>query len=251
MVKNESNELRSSFHFRGAKMKAIIMAAGKGTRMLPLTENTPKVLIEINGKPFLYYVINNLKKAGFTDLGIIVGYKKEKIAEFLKKNNIKATLIEQKEQKGTGHALMQVKEFCKNENFISLGGDNLWSVNDFKAVAKEDNNVYVAGIHSAHPEKYGVLIKDKNNVLIEIKEKPKQFVGDIINTALYKFTPEIFRALEKVKESERGEYELPDAINLLAKKGKVKVTELKDYWLDLGCKEDIPKVGSFLKEKGI
>lgn len=233
------------------KMKVVILAAGKGTRMLPLTETIPKVLVKVNGKPFLSYVIQNLKKAGFTELGIVVGYKKEKIAEFLTKNNIKATLIEQKEQKGTGDALMQAKSFCGKENFISIGGDNLCSVTDFKAIAIDDNKIYVAGIHSEEPKKYGVLIADKNNNLIEIKEKPKKFVGDIINTALYKFTPKIFEALQQIKESERKEYELPDALTLLAKQGKVKVVEVKDYWLDLGCKEDIPKAEVFLKRLGL
>ena len=81
-------------------MKAIILAAGKGTRMLPLTENVPKVLVEVNRKPFLYYVIENLKKAGFDEFGIIVGYLKEKIAEFIESNGINATLIEQKQTNG-------------------------------------------------------------------------------------------------------------------------------------------------------
>jgi len=229
-------------------MKALIMAAGKGTRMLPLTENIPKVLIPINGKPFLSYVIENLKKAGITELGIIVGYMKEKIIDFIKENNIDATIIVQEEQKGTAHALMQAKEFCENSCFVALGGDNLWSEQDFKLFANEDEFNYIGGIYSETPEKYGVLIIDENNNLIKIKEKPKEFVGNRINTGLYKFTPEIFSELESTKESSRGEYELPETINSLAKKGKVKVVQTKNYWLDLGCLEDIPKVSSFLKK---
>ncbi|MEK6969772.1 MAG: sugar phosphate nucleotidyltransferase [Nanoarchaeota archaeon] len=232
-------------------MKVVILAAGKGTRMLPLTETIPKVLVKVKGKPFLYYVLKNLQQAGYTEFCLVVGYKKEKIKSFLEEYGFKAKLVEQKEQLGTGHALLQVKSFCGKENFISIGGDNLCSVKDFKAIAKEDDYIYVAGIHSESPEKYGVLIKDENNNLIEIKEKPKKFVGNLINTALYKFTPKIFEALEQVKESERREYELPDALTLLAKQGKVKVIKIKDYWLDLGCKEDIPKVEAFLKRLGL
>ncbi|MBW2981468.1 NTP transferase domain-containing protein [Candidatus Woesearchaeota archaeon] len=228
-------------------MKVAIMAAGKGTRMLPLTERIPKVLVKINGKPFLYYVLENLKKAGFNEFGIIIGYKKEQFPKFLKKYGFKAELIEQIEQKGTGHAVMQAKDFTKNENFVVLGGDNLWSASDLKAVAKEDELNYIAGIEVENPEKYGVLIT-KNNSLIKIKEKPKEFVGNLINTGLYKFTPEIFSALEKIKESERGEYELTDAISLLAKQGKVKVIKVKDYWIDLGSKEDIPEVEEEIKK---
>ena len=95
-------------------MKAVILAAGKGTRMLPLTETIPKVLVEVNGKPFLHYVIENLKKAGFTELGIVVGYMKEKVAEFLKNNQIEATLIEQEQQLGTGDAIKKAKDFFRS-----------------------------------------------------------------------------------------------------------------------------------------
>lgn len=225
--------------------KAVIMAAGKGTRMLPLTEHTPKVLIEVNGKPFLYYVIENLKKAGFTEFGIVAGYLKEQIEDFVKKNGINAQIIEQKEQKGTGHAVMQAKDFCKNESFIVLGGDNLFSVDDLKSVSRPDNFSYIVGKVENDPSRYGVLFVE-GEMLVRIIEKPKEFFGNLINIGLYKFTPEIWPALDKIKLSPRGEYELTDAITLLAKQGKVKVIKLRGYWLDLGCKEDIPKVEEFL-----
>jgi dTDP-glucose pyrophosphorylase len=230
-------------------MKAVVMAAGKGVRMLPLTKRAPKVFIKINKKPFLYYVLKHLQDAGFEDIGIIVGYKKEQFPKFLEKYGFKAILIEQDEQKGTGHAMKLAKDFAGNENFIVLGGDNLWSVNDLRSMAVEDNLCYVAGIKVENPQKYGVLVT-KHNKLIKIVEKPKEFVGDLINTGLYKFTPEIFEALERIKLSPRGEYELTDAISILAEKGKVRVISLEDYWLDLGCKEDIERVEKFLKALG-
>lgn len=229
-------------------MKAVIMAAGKGTRMLPLTEHTPKVLIEVNGKPFLYYVIENLKKAGFDDFGIITGYLEEKIAEFVDEYNINATLIHQKDQKGTGHAVMQARDYCKDENFIVLGGDSLYSVEDLKVLNNDDNLCYIIGKKVDDPSKYGVLVEE-NGMLKRIHEKPQEFVGDLVNIGLYKFTPDIWSALDKIELSPRGEYEVTDAITALAVEDKVKVLPLKDYWLDFGCKEDIPKVESFLKER--
>ena len=96
------------------------------------------------------------------------------------------------------------------------------------------------------PEKYGVLIED-GRILKKIVEKPKSFVGNLVNVGLYKFTKDIFKVLDNLKKSERGEYELTDAISFLAKKGKVKVITLKDYWLDLGGLDDIPNVEQFLK----
>lgn len=247
---NNFNEVNHFFNEKVFKtMKAVILAAGKGTRMLPLTEHIPKVLVEVNGKPFLYYVVQNLKKAGFTELGIIVGYKKEKIAEFLKKNKIKATLIEQKEQKGTGHALLQARKFVGQGKFIVLGGDNLWSVDDFKLMNNPDDFNYVSGVEVSDPAQYGVLLAE-GDFLLEIKEKPKKDYGNLVNAALYKFTPDIFVELEKVKSSPRGEIELTDAVTALARKRKVKIIKAK-WWLDLGKKEDIPKVESFLKRLGL
>ena len=226
-------------------MKAVILAAGKGIRMLPLTENVPKVLVEVKGKPFLSYVIENLKKAGITELGIIVGYKKEKIIQFLEENNIQATIIEQKEQLGTGHAVLQARNFCGNDNFIVLGGDNLFSVDDLLSVKTDDQFCYVIGKEVEEWQKYGVLVVEDEN-LVKIVEKPQDFVGKLINIGLYKFTSEIWNALDKIELSPRGEYELTDAISILAEQRKVKVKQLINYWLDLGCKEDIAKIEKFL-----
>jgi len=229
-------------------MKAVILAAGKGIRMMPLTENIPKVLVEVNRKPFLYYVIKSLQKAGYDDFCLIVGYKKDKIADFLKQYKIKAVMIEQKEQKGTGNAVIQAETFAGKENFIVLGGDNLWSVEDLKQMNKADDYSYISGIEVKNPEKYGVLIEEKG-FLKEIKEKPKEHFGNIINTGLYKFTPEIFEALSKIKLSPRGEYELTDAITLLARQKKVKLIKIKDFWRDLGTIQDIGPMSKFLKER--
>lgn len=230
-------------------MKAVIMAAGKGTRMLPLTETVPKVLIEINGKPFLYYVIENLKKAGYDKFGIISGYLKEKIEDFIKENSINAEIIEQKEQLGTGHAVMQAKEFCGKEDFIVLGGDNLFSVEDLKSINSKDGFCYAVGKKmQGDISKYGVFVIEKD-ILVKIEEKPEVPPSDIINIGLYKFTKDIWNALDKIKLSPRGEYELTDAITLLCNQGKVKALTLKDYWLDMGCLEDIPKVKEFLKNR--
>ena len=231
-------------------MKAVILAAGKGTRMLPLTEKIPKVLVKINGKPFLHYVIENLSKAGFTELGIVVGYMKEKVVKFLRDNQIEATLIEQEEHLGTGHAVKQARIFCGNENFIVLGGDNFFSVEDLQSINNNDEFCYVVGKEIEDPSKYGVLVVNEDK-LIKIIEKPQTFVGNMINLGLYKFTPKLWAALDKIQLSERGEYELTDALTTLAKLGEVKVEKMKGYWLDLGCKEDIPSVEEFLKKENI
>jgi dTDP-glucose pyrophosphorylase len=210
--------------------KVVILAAGKGVRMLPLTNDIPKVLVKTNGKEFLYYVIKSLQKAGYENFCLIVGYKKEKVEEFLKRENIQAEVIEQKEQRGTGDAVLCAKEFVEKENFVVLGGDN-----------------YICGIETDTPEKYGVLMEE-NGFLKGIKEKPKEYCGNLINTGLYKFTPEIFDALSKIGLSERGEHELTDAITLLAEQQKVKIIKVKGFWKDLGSTKDIEPIGNFLRD---
>ncbi len=231
--------------------KAVVLAAGKGTRMLPITKNIPKHMIEINGKPFLYYLLSALNDAGYDQISVIVNYKKEIIIDFLNENpSLNAKPFDLDEILGSAYAVGKIKEFVGNENFIAVGGDNLWSARDLKAINIDDNLNYVAGYEVEDPSKYGVLVTGSDK-LEKIYEKPKEFVGNLINTGLYKFTPEIFKAIERVEKSPRDEYEITDALSSLAEKGKVNVVKLRDFWLDLGCPEDIPIVEDFLKERVI
>ena len=232
-------------------MKAIILAAGKSVRLQPLTNDTPKPLVEVNGRPFLYYMINQLEKAGFSqqDIAIVVHYKKEKIEEFVERFRFSVTLIDQGDIQGTAHAVSAAKDFVKNDNFVVIMGDNFYDSEDIKKIAIDDKLCHIAGFHHTEPQRFGVLIVDEEK-LVRFIEKPKEKITDLINTGLYKFTPEIFDALKKIRKSERGEYELTDAITLLADKEKVIVVEI-EAWLDLGNIDDIKRMEDFLKEKCI
>ena len=233
--------------------KVVIAAAGKGTRMLQHSQDKPKHLIEVNGFPFLYYLLDRLKEAGFTEMIVVIGYQPEVMQQALAK--IKAdfplTIINQFDKLdgkyGTASPIECVRDLVKGENFVAVYGDSLWSVKDLKKMRIDDNFNYLAGLKSEHPEKYGVLMVDQEHNLITIKEKPQEYVGNLINTGLYKFTPEIFNKIKLIEKSVRGEYELTDAINLLAQEKKVKVNPLNDYWFDFGRPEDIEIVGQFLK----
>lgn len=228
--------------------QVVILAAGKGLRMLPLTKDIPKPLIEINGKPFIYYILKNLKEAEFEKVFLIVGYKQELLEEYFSKNDfgMEIELVSQIEQLGTGDAVKVLQNKIK-EDFVVLMGDNLYSMNDLKAVKFNDKYSYAYGWRHPHPEKFGVLILE-NGFLSRIEEKPENPKSDLINSGMYKFTVEIFDALDKIEKSPRGEYELTSAISLLATKKKVKVKMLNDYWVDFGRFEDVPKVESFVKE---
>jgi len=231
-------------------MKVVILAAGRGERMGNVTEDIPKVLIDINGKPFLYYVMKSLQQAGYNDFGIIVGYKKEKILEFLDKYGFSAELIHQGEQLGTGHAVQQAEAFVNGENFICANGDDLRSIEDLKVLNRDDDFSYVMGRKVDDPEKYGVLIRTGDQ-LERIVEKPKDHVGNFVNAGIYKLTPAVFGELRAIEKSERGEYELTDAISLLAGQGKVKVIEQTGFWVSIGNQEDIPHVEAVVKDLGL
>ena len=232
-------------------MKALVLAAGKGIRMLPHTNDKPKVLIEIDGKPFLYYILKNLENAGLKNIGIVVGYKKEKIKDFVKEYNFNVSLIEQKKLFGTGKAVLDAKQWIGEDDFIVLMGDNLYSVEDIKKMSVLDQDFMYIGAHKSEtPEKYGVLETDKKD-LIKIHEKPENPKTNLINSGIYKLTPEIFDYLMKIQKSPRGEYEITDAISHLANFKKVKVYELKGYWLDMSIKNDIEKINKEVKKLGL
>lgn len=221
--------------------------------MLHLSKDKPKHLIEIKGKPFLYYLLDNLKQAGFEEIIMVVGYKKEFMEDFLKKYNgqFKITLVNQfdilgEDRYGTACPLECVKDKLIGESFLAVYGDNLYSVEDLKRFNIDDNYCYIAGLPHEQPENYGVLAVDGKGILKEIVEKPSEPVGNLINTGLYKFTSEVFDYLDKIELSPRGEYELTDVINLLAKQGKVKALDLKGQWLDFGRPEDVRKVEDYL-----
>jgi len=238
---------------RTTMAKVIILSAGKGTRMLHLTKRKSKHLIKVLKKPFLSYLLDNIIKAGFKELIVVTGYKAETTKDFLKKykHRDKIKLINQFEifgekKYGTAIAVMAAKDTVKKESFIVVMGDNLYSPKDLKEINIKGKYNFIAGFHHQNPQKYGVLVL-KNGFLKKIVEKPKKYIGDLINTGLYKFTPEIFEKIKKLRASKRGEYELTDAINLLAKERKTKIKIIKDYWLDFGNPADIIRLSRFLK----
>jgi len=237
--------------------KVVIAAAGQGTRMKHLSKNKSKHLICVQQKPFLSYLFDNLIKAGYKEFILVVGFHADLMQKFLDDFGYKATLVNQFEilgpkekEYGTLCPLKCVKDLVGKENFLAIYGDNLYSVKDLKAMNIDDQFIYVAGFEHSHPEKYGVLIV-KDGFLEKIIEKPKEYVGNLINTGLYKFTPEIFEKIPYVQLSSRGEYELTDAVTMLAEQKKVKVKKLQDYWLDFGNPGDIVKCSRFLQSHNI
>lgn len=239
--------------------KVVIAAAGEGTRMLHLTANKSKHLIVVRKRPFLAYLLDNLFLAGYRDLILVTGYKEELIEEFIKKytppikGSYSIKTVSQYEKLGpksaiygTACPLMAAEDVIGKDSFVYLCGDNLYSVSDLKEMQNGGKYNYVAGIYKKDPQKYGVLIQEED-LLEKVVEKPKEFVGNLVNAGLYKFTPEVFDKVKKIKKSPRGEYEITDAINLLAKDKKMRVKIIKDFWFDFGNPADIITLSYFLR----
>lgn len=228
-------------------MKAVVLAAGKGTRMMPLTKNEPKPLIKVGGEPFLHHVLEGLREAGFTEFGVVVGYEKEKLKKYLG-GVVDAEPIEQDEAKGTGDAVRAAQDFVSGEDFVVVMGDNLYDPKDLKKLVKDDEYSYILGKEAERPERYGVLV-EKKGLLQEIDEKPEKPKSNLVNVGAYKFTPKVFDALSGVELSPRGEYELTSAVNELASQELVRVVKMTGYWVDFGKPSDVQEVEKFLKRE--
>jgi bifunctional UDP-N-acetylglucosamine pyrophosphorylase/glucosamine-1-phosphate N-acetyltransferase len=194
-------------------MQAVILAAGKSTRTYPLTLTKPKPLLKVANTTIVEHSLQQLR--GLVDeVIIVVGYKSEMIKEFLGENylGMKIRYVLQEETSGNASALALTKDFI-NGRFILMFGDDLYSGADIKNILKFDNAILAQRVDN--PSNFGVL-KVENDRFVEVVEKPQEFISDLVNIGCFVFSPEIFKMLEEIKISQRGEYELTDAYHLRA-----------------------------------
>jgi bifunctional UDP-N-acetylglucosamine pyrophosphorylase/glucosamine-1-phosphate N-acetyltransferase len=213
-------------------MKAVILAAGKSTRTYPLTLTRPKPLLPILNKPILAHQLDALH--GLIDEAVlIVGYRKEMIEERFgaEYRGIKLTYVEQVEQKGTGHAILQCRDAVR-EPFLAMNGDDLYTAGDYRRLAEADQAALVK--HVEDPRMYGIYDVDDAGRVRRIVEKPVDVFSTLANVGVYKFTPAVFEVLEHTEPSERGEIEITSAIQTLAEQTDFRVVEMEGYWLPIG-----------------
>ena len=217
--------------------KALILAAGKGNRMWPLTENKPKPLLPIVGKSIIEKQIIELKKAGVTEVNVLIGYKMNKISDKIGNGDsfvLRIYYIVQEKQKGTGHAVNQMKDKI-SEPFYCLNGDILINQNNIQRLLDKKEHIVMMTTEVKDGTNFGA-VKSKNGYLISIKEKGVSGKTSI-NAGIYLFNSGIFKALANIKKSIRGEYELTDALESIA--GDVKVVEYEGFWKDIGSPWDL------------
>src|SRR3989338_3187814 len=207
-------------------MQAVILAAGKSTRTYPLTLTRPKPLLKVGGKTLLEYNLDNLNGL-VSEVILVVGYKKNMIKKYFgeKYKGIRIKYIEQKQQLGTGHALLMAENHIKNR-FLLMMGDDIYARSDLKNCSKHRYSILASRVKD--PGNFGV-ISEKNSFMVDFIEKPKKPKSNLANNALYSLDKKIFIYLRKTKKSKRREIELPDALKMLSEKNRVKVIKTKKW----------------------
>ena len=234
-------------------MKAVVLAAGKGTRMLEATDSVPKPMLEIGGRPLLWHVLTALASAGVSGAAVIVGYKAESIRSYFGDGaelGIDLRYFVQERQDGTGKAADPARDYLSDGPFFFSFGDILTDASAYQAMARdfdaEPTDLLLAVRHVEDPSRFGA-VRSEEGYIREIVEKPEagEAPSNWVNAGIFISRPILFDYTAKLKLSPRGEYEIPDAMRMMIADGRVvRAYELDAYWRDVGTPEDLAAAGS-------
>jgi glucose-1-phosphate thymidylyltransferase len=227
-------------------MKALVLAGGTGTRLRPITYTSAKQLVPVANKPILFYGLEQIRDAGVTDVGIIVGTTAEEIRAAVGDGSalgIEVTYIEQPEPLGLAHAVLTAEEFLGDDDFVMFLGDNLVEggirglVEDFRRDGPEAQLLLKS---VPDPQRFGVAELDDAGGVRRLVEKPAEPASDLALVGVYLFTSAILDAARRIEPSARGELEITDAIQRLVDDGRdVRASIVSGWWLDTGKKDEL------------
>ncbi len=220
-------------------MKAVILAAGEGSRMRPLTFTRPKVMLPIASKPILEHLLIEMKKVGISEFIFIVGYHDELIRNYFAKGEkwgVNIQYFDQRNRLGTADALRMVAGFL-NDSFLMANGDSIISSEDISRLLTQKENA-MSVIELQDVSGMGVIEVQEAKVF-RIYEKMAAPPSHLANAGLYLFTPAIFEAIDKTSKSPRGEYEITDSIQILIDTGVPVFYHNISQWLDLSYPWDL------------
>lgn len=230
-------------------MKALVLAAGKGTRLRPLTNTVPKHLLPVGDRPILFHVLDYIVDAGIKDIGIVVSpdsgpYIKQSVGSE-QRWEASITYISQAKPRGLAHAVKVAQDFLGDSPFLMLLGDNLVQdgvagfLDDFRS-SQSDASIVLKEVED--PRAFGVAEVDSSGRVTRMVEKPEEPKSNLAIIGVYLFTPEIHRAIADIQPSWRGELEITDAIQRLLEMGKdIRSHLLRGWWLDIGSNEGLIK----------
>jgi glucose-1-phosphate thymidylyltransferase len=237
-------------------VKAVVLAAGQGTRLRPLTDDTPKVLVEVADRPLIEYAFDALIDIGIDEFVVVVGYKKEQIMKRCddEYRGVPITYAHQREQLGLAHALLTAEPQVDDDFALMLGDNvfraNLGDVMNRQREERADAAFLVEEVPYKEASRYGVCDTNEYGEITRVVEKPDDPPSNLVMTGFYTFTPAIFHACHLVQPSDRGEYELPDAIDLLIQSGRtVDAIRMNGWRVDIGYPEDRDKAEELLSDE--
>jgi len=229
-------------------MQAVILAAGRGKRMLHLTDKAPKPILKINGKPILEYKLEILPKE-IDEIIFIVGYYGELIMDHFgcQFQGKKIKYIFQKDLNGTGGALHLAKGILEDK-FLVMNGDDFYHKQDLKKMLQ--HNFAILGYKVDDPSRYGVIKTDKRGNMIEVIENPKDAKFKLVNTGAYVLNKKFFDYDLVPKKAGDKEFGLPQTLAQMSKDHKIKVIKAR-AWYPVGNPEDLEKAEKELPKFGI
>lgn len=215
-------------------MQAVILAAGKGTRMRPLSSKLPKPLLQLGPQRILEHTIDQLQGIA-SEIILVVGYRGGLIQKSFRDRyrGMKITYVWQKEQLGTGHAALQTFPYLKGP-FLLLYGDDMYFKEDIEQVLKYCPSLLLGKTRDL--SQFGV-VETRGKWIVGLVEKPKNPKSSFANAGMYYLDPHVFRA--KIRKSKRGEYEFTDYIKILLKKGKRIAFHVTDRWRPINTLENL------------
>jgi glucose-1-phosphate thymidylyltransferase len=239
---------------KNKKTVGIILAGGYGTRLYPLTSSFSKHLFQIYDKPMIYYSLSILFLAKIKDILIICTSRDHSFYKNLFNDgqdfgvNIKYLI--QDDPKGIVHALSLSKNFCNNSNICTILGDNFFHSDNLTSLltnSKKRSGASIFCYQVDNPSQYGIL--EIKNSKIKITEKPSKSSSNLAITGLYFFDNNIFKYIDQIKPSKRGEYEITDLINLYLNQDNLhyEVLGRGATWYDSGTIDDMLSVSNYVK----
>ena len=226
--------------------KAIVLAAGKGTRMGALTADLPKPMLPVEGRPMLEHILDRLAEAGIRRVLLVVGYRRETIVEhFAGYDALDIDYVVQETLNGTGSAVALGREFAGSDRVLVTFGDIICDPEDYRGLMSTCDTECVAVIGAKHVDDpwQGAAIYEKDGVLERIVEKPPKGTSSTHwnSAGLYVFEPVVFDYLDRLRLSPRGEYELTTAIEDMLRDGhRLRLYGIAGAWRDVGRPEDLP-----------
>jgi bifunctional UDP-N-acetylglucosamine pyrophosphorylase/glucosamine-1-phosphate N-acetyltransferase len=223
-------------------MKAVILSAGKGMRLRPLTDSTPKPMLNIAGRPLLEWMIMRVKEASINEVLLVTNYREDQIKEYFgdgSNHGIRISYKTQEETLGTANAFYQAKEFVGESRFMALYGDHYIAAGVLKKIRENhrEGEVAVASLLVEDPSQYGAFELD-GEYIKRVVEKPARGAepSNYANVGIYIFPYGVFDYIEKTQESPRGEYEITDTIQLMINdKILHKKHDIESHdWVDIG-----------------